>query len=62
MRRIELAQRFAALAGSDVDARALGPQLLPAALSETTTLAVARAESPQTALALLLVSPEFMRR
>ncbi len=62
MRRIELAQRLAALAGSELDARALGPQLLPAGLGEATTLTVARAESPQTALALLLVSPEFMRR
>jgi uncharacterized protein (DUF1800 family) len=62
MRRIELAQRFAALAGSELDARALGPQLLPGGLGEATTLTVARAESPQTALALLLVSPEFMRR
>ncbi len=62
MRRIELAQRFAALAGSGLDARALGPQLLPGGLGEATTLTVARAESPQTALALLLVSPEFMRR
>ncbi len=62
MRRIELAQRFAALAGSELDARALGPRLLPTGLAEATTLTVARAESPQTALALLLVSPEFMRR
>jgi uncharacterized protein (DUF1800 family) len=62
MRRIELAERFAALAGSDLDARALGPRLLPAGLGEATTLTVARAESPQTAIALLLVSPEFMRR
>jgi uncharacterized protein (DUF1800 family) len=62
MRRIELAQRLAALAGSSVDARALGPQLLPAGLGEATALTIARAESPETAVALLLVSPEFMRR
>lgn len=62
MRRVELAQRVAARAGDAVDARTLGPLLLPAGLSETTQLAIARAESASTALALLLVSPEFLRR
>jgi len=62
MRRVELAQRLAALAGSNVDARLLGPQLLPGSLGAATTLAVERAESPETALALLLASPEFLRR
>ena len=62
MRRVELAQRLAALAGSSVDARVLGPQLLPDGLGEATTLAIERAESPETALALLLASPEFLRR
>jgi uncharacterized protein (DUF1800 family) len=62
MRRVELAQRVAVRAGDAVDARALGPLLLPAGLSETTQLAITRAESAPTALALLLVSPEFLRR
>jgi uncharacterized protein (DUF1800 family) len=62
VRRVELAQRLAVLAGSTVDARALAPQLLPGGVGETTTLAIARAESPETALALLLASPEFLRR
>jgi uncharacterized protein (DUF1800 family) len=62
MRRVELAQRFAARAGAMVDARALGPQLLPGGLSASTATAIARADSPATALALLLASPEFMRR
>ncbi|MCJ0764489.1 DUF1800 domain-containing protein [Variovorax terrae] len=62
MRRVELAQRFAAQAASTVDARLLGPQLLPAGLSPATASALARAESPATALALLLASPEFLRR
>jgi uncharacterized protein (DUF1800 family) len=62
VRRVELAQRFAAEAGSAIDARTLGPQLLPGGLSEATTRAIARAESPATALALLLASPEFLRR
>ena len=62
MRRVELAQRFAARAGATVDARALGPQLLPGGVSPATSTAIARADSPATALALLLASPEFLRR
>jgi len=62
LRRVEMAQRFAAQAGSSPDARALGPRLLPGALGEATSLAVARSESPAGGLALLLVSPEFLRR
>jgi uncharacterized protein (DUF1800 family) len=49
-------------AGNAVDARALAPQVLPGALSRATADAIARAESGRTALALLLVSPEFLRR
>jgi uncharacterized protein (DUF1800 family) len=62
MRRVELAQRFAAQAGGQLDARALAPKLLPGVLSDTTRTALAQAESGATALALLLVSPEFQRR
>ena len=62
LRRVEVAQRLAAQAGSAVDARALAPQLLPGALGERTKKAIAASESPATALALLLVSPEFLRR
>jgi len=62
MRRVEMAQRLARRAGADVDARALGPVLLPGVLSQATADEVARAESPTSALALLLMSPEFMRR
>jgi len=62
MRRVEFAQRVAARAGDAVDARTLGPQLIPSGLSEATERAIARAESAPTALALLLVSPEFLRR
>ena len=61
MRRVELAQRFASQAGG-VDARALAPRLLPGSLSDATADAIARAESPASGLALLLVSPEFLRR
>jgi uncharacterized protein (DUF1800 family) len=62
LRRVEVAQRLAALAGSGTDARALAPRVLPGALTEATASALARAESGPTALALLLVSPEFLRR
>jgi uncharacterized protein (DUF1800 family) len=62
VRRVELAQRFAARTGDTLDARALGPQLLAGSLSDATASAVARAESAPTALALLLVSPDFLRR
>ncbi len=62
MRRVELAQRFAARAGGALDARSLAPQLLPGGVTAATETAIARADSPATALALLLASPEFMRR
>jgi uncharacterized protein (DUF1800 family) len=62
LRRVEVAQRLAAQAGSAVDARDLGPRVLPGTLGPDTAGAIARAESGTTALALLLVSPEFLRR
>ena len=62
MRRVELAQRFAAQAGGQLDARELAPKLLPGQLSPATATALSQAESGPTALALLLVSPEFQRR
>lgn len=62
VRRVELAQRLAARVGDRVDPRTLGPTLMAGTLSEPTELAVARAESVQTALALLFVSLDFQRR
>ena len=62
MRRVEAAERFATRAGTAIDARALANQLFPAAVSDATTQALARAESPGQALALVLVAPESMRR
>lgn len=62
MRRVEIAQRLAQEAGDAADARTLAPRILLGDLSNTTTSAIARAESGGTALALLLVSPEFLRR
>lgn len=62
LRRVEVAQRLAEQAGRHVDARALAPQVLPGALSEATGRAIGAAETPATALALLLASPDFLRR
>jgi uncharacterized protein (DUF1800 family) len=63
MRRVEVAQRMAVQAGDAIDARELAPRVLPGgALSEATAGAIARADSGNTGLALLLVAPEFLRR
>jgi uncharacterized protein (DUF1800 family) len=62
VRRVEVAQRIGAKAATGIDARSLAEKLFPQSLSETTRTALARAESPAQGLALLLVSPEFVRR
>jgi uncharacterized protein (DUF1800 family) len=62
VRRVEVAQRLAERAGSAVDARSLAEKLFPGSLGAPTRTAIARAESPAEGLALLLVSPEFVRR
>jgi uncharacterized protein (DUF1800 family) len=62
VRRVEIAQRIADKAGSAIDARALAEKIFPQSLSQSTRTAIARAESPAEGLALLLVSPEFVRR
>ena len=62
VRRVEVAQRIADRVGSTVDPRALAEKVLPGSLSEPTRIAIARSESPVEGLALLLVSPEFVRR
>lgn len=62
VRRVEASERFATRAGAQIDARALAPRLFPAMLTPATEQALARAESPGQALALLLVSPEMLRR
>ena len=62
VRRVEAAQRIATRAGDSADARTLAPKLLGNRLSDTTKTAIARAESPTTGLALLLASPEMLRR
>ncbi|WP_298688424.1 DUF1800 domain-containing protein [uncultured Sphingomonas sp.] len=62
LRRVELAQRLVAPIGDRLDARDLGPRLIPASFSPATADQVGKAESPGAALALLLVSPDFLRR
>ena len=62
VRRVEAAQRIALRAGDAADARSLAPTLLGGRLSDKTKTAIARAESPTTGLALLLASPEMLRR
>lgn len=62
VRRVEVAQRLARKADPSLDAREAASELLGPSLSKTTATEIARAESPATAVALLLVSPEFQRR
>ncbi|MDQ8758230.1 DUF1800 domain-containing protein [Sphingosinicella sp. LHD-64] len=62
MRRVEAAERLAGRTAETIDARRLAPRLLPGAVSDATVQAIARAESSAQGLALLLVSPEFLRR
>lgn len=62
LRRVEVAQRLGSQGGAGIDARALAPRILPGALREDTRQAIARSDSPATALALLLASPDFLRR
>lgn len=61
VRRLEVAQRLAANAGAGIDARELAPRVVPHA-GPATLGAIGRADTPATGLALLLVSPEFLRR
>lgn len=62
MQRVEAAKRIADRAGSSIDPRAIAEKVLPGSVSEPTRTAIDRAESPAEGLALLLVSPEFLRR
>lgn len=61
LRRVEVAGRLASLAPA-ADPRQLAARVLPGVLSPATASAIARAESPAEGVALLLVSPEFLRR
>lgn len=61
IRRIEVAERVAR-AARVTNVIGLAQDLFPDALNDSTTTAIARAESPAQGLALLLASPEMMRR
>jgi len=60
--RLDVASQIASRIGDGVDARDLVDVMAGAAASPETRQTVARAESRQQALALLLMSPEFQRR
>ena len=62
MRRVEAAERMAARTRDTIDARTRAAEIFPGALSDTTAQSIARAESPGQGVALMLVSPEMMRR
>ena len=62
VRRVEAAQRLAQRAGAKLDARDVAPRVLGDMLTPATATAIARSESPATGLALMLVSPEYLRR
>ena len=62
LRRVEVAQRIAGPLGDKLDARTIGDKLLLGSISKETQTAISRSESASTGLALLLVSPEFLRR
>lgn len=62
MRRVEIASRIAERSANRVDARTLAPRIFSTQLSTMTAESIARAESPSQGLALLLLSPEFLRR
>ncbi|KHL24961.1 hypothetical protein PK98_14015 [Croceibacterium mercuriale] len=62
MRRVEVAERLAARAQGMGDTSAVAAALFGGTLTAQTATAIARAESPTQGLALLLVSPDFMRR
>lgn len=62
MQRVELASRIAGRIGDRVDARKLAPLILADAMTPDIEQAIARADSPGQALAMLFASPVFLRR
>ncbi len=62
LRRVEVAQRLAGPLADTIDARALAPRIMPGSLARATADQIARSESPAGAIALMLVSPDFLRR
>ncbi len=60
--RVDIAERLAGRAAAGRDARALAPTLLADALTPDLAAAIARADSAAQGLALLVVTPAFLRR
>lgn len=60
--RLRIAEMVARRIGAGADARALGPDLLGGLLGPVTAQAVARAETREQGIELLVMSPEFLRR
>jgi uncharacterized protein (DUF1800 family) len=60
--RLDIANQFSRRMAAQLDARAVAEGVFGALLSQDTRQTLARAESQQQALALLLMSPEFQRR
>lgn len=61
-KRVQLASQMAVRLRHLVNIEQIAQDLLPDSLSNTTRQEIQRAASPRQALALMLVSPEFMRR
>ncbi|RJY09718.1 DUF1800 family protein [Aurantiacibacter aquimixticola] len=62
MTRVEIANRLARRAGDRFDPRLLAEDVLGAALRPAARDAIAAAEQPPMAIALMIASPEFLRR
>ncbi|WP_283418314.1 DUF1800 domain-containing protein [Sphingopyxis sp. Geo48] len=62
MQRVEIASRIAGRIGDRVDARKLARLILADAMTADIEQAIARADSPGQALAMLFASPVFLRR
>ena len=61
-RRAEVAEQITRRVAANADPRALAERVLAGRLTPATAQAIARAESPMQGAALMLVSPEFLRR
>lgn len=62
VRRVEVAQRLARRTSPAIDPRAIAEHIFGDTLRPATAQVIARAESPQQGMALLMVAPEMMRR
>ncbi|MEO1045173.1 MAG: DUF1800 domain-containing protein [Pseudomonadota bacterium] len=61
-KRVEVSRLIAGRTPADLDVPTLARQIFPQSLSASTALELSRAESSRQAYAMLLMSPEFLRR